>query len=399
MRVSYAQNFEDLMLMRAFRDVRHGVYIDVGAHQPDRASVSLAFYEKGWRGMHVEPFPQFAEMLEAARPDERVVRAMVRDSRGPLMFHTVADMDLSTVDAAIAAEHRRAGYEVTSVPIDSMPLSDVFDLVDAEVIHWLKIDVEGMEDGVLQSWGSSPMRPLIVLVETVSSPMSETSHRAWESRLLERGYDFTYSDGLNRFYVRSDRPDLKAAFEVPPNFFDNVSITEHSNFAAALVARQRQTDAELKHTLSVLEHYQRHTHRLEHELQALNDTLSSERDVVSASRDAVSDELKHALSVLEHFQRHAHRLEHELEALSGERDALIDRHKHDAGQAASSLEAVRTLLQAQTDRNQRLELSLVEIRTSHSWRLSAPLRWAGRFVRGIRRSARGLPLRTLGTRS
>ena len=32
--VSYAQNFEDVMLRRALRDVEQGFYIDVGANDP-----------------------------------------------------------------------------------------------------------------------------------------------------------------------------------------------------------------------------------------------------------------------------------------------------------------------------------------------------------------------------
>ena len=44
--VSYAQNFEDVMLWRALRHVAHGFYIDVGAGHPDESSVTRAFYAR-----------------------------------------------------------------------------------------------------------------------------------------------------------------------------------------------------------------------------------------------------------------------------------------------------------------------------------------------------------------
>lgn len=50
--ISYAQNFEDVMLWRALKHVKNGLYIDIGAHDPVICSVSLAFYERGWRGVH-----------------------------------------------------------------------------------------------------------------------------------------------------------------------------------------------------------------------------------------------------------------------------------------------------------------------------------------------------------
>ena len=67
--VSFAQNFEDVLLWRALGDVEQGRYLDIGAQDPVADSVSLAFYNAGWRGVHVEPTPAYAELLRKARPD------------------------------------------------------------------------------------------------------------------------------------------------------------------------------------------------------------------------------------------------------------------------------------------------------------------------------------------
>ncbi|RAI25815.1 FkbM family methyltransferase, partial [Rhodoplanes serenus] len=74
---SYAQNFEDVILFRALKDVTVGSYIDIGAQDPVFDSVSLAFYERGWRGTHVEPSRNYSELLRRARVDERVIEAAV----------------------------------------------------------------------------------------------------------------------------------------------------------------------------------------------------------------------------------------------------------------------------------------------------------------------------------
>jgi len=59
---SYAQNFEDVMLWRALKHVEKGFYVDIGAQDPLVDSVSLAFYEHGWRGVNVEPTQQYSEL-------------------------------------------------------------------------------------------------------------------------------------------------------------------------------------------------------------------------------------------------------------------------------------------------------------------------------------------------
>ena len=49
------------MLWRAFHDARPGFYVDVGAADPDADSVTRAFYDRGWRGIDVEPLPEAVE--------------------------------------------------------------------------------------------------------------------------------------------------------------------------------------------------------------------------------------------------------------------------------------------------------------------------------------------------
>jgi hypothetical protein len=53
--ISYAHNFEDVLLDRCFRNVSNGFYIDVGAWDPVVDSVTHHFYEKGWHGINGEP--------------------------------------------------------------------------------------------------------------------------------------------------------------------------------------------------------------------------------------------------------------------------------------------------------------------------------------------------------
>ncbi|HQT26300.1 MAG TPA: hypothetical protein PLK99_06850, partial [Burkholderiales bacterium] len=71
--ISYAKNLEDVMLWRALKHVGKGSYIDACARDPVVDSVSLAFYEMGWRGLHVTN-SEHLEKLKAARPDEAVIR-------------------------------------------------------------------------------------------------------------------------------------------------------------------------------------------------------------------------------------------------------------------------------------------------------------------------------------
>ena len=67
---SYAQNCEDVLLWRVLKGVHRGVYVDVGASHPVVDSVTFAFYERGWRGINIEPVAADHALLQLYRPGD-----------------------------------------------------------------------------------------------------------------------------------------------------------------------------------------------------------------------------------------------------------------------------------------------------------------------------------------
>jgi FkbM family methyltransferase len=246
MMISYAQNFEDVILMRVFHHIERGNYVDVGAHHPVEDSISLAFYERGWRGVHVEPLEAFAAALKDARPDETVVQAVVRRDPSPMMFYRVGETGMATGVAEIAAEHIKAGWDVSAVLVESRTLADVLAPFRGQDVHWMKIDVEGMEQDVLESWSASDVRPWIVLLESTKPNSPELNHHYWENIIISYGYTFAYFDGLNRFYVSNEHLELLPRLNLPPNYFDNFSVTPRSIFARVALQSLNALQAELQ---------------------------------------------------------------------------------------------------------------------------------------------------------
>jgi FkbM family methyltransferase len=211
---THAQNFEDVMLWRALKSVEAGFYIDIGAQDPVIDSVSLNFYDHGWRGVHVEPNRRYVEKLRLARPDETVIRAAVTDSPGPIEFFEIPETGLSTADAKLAETHRGDGFTVDRTEVPAISLASLLDQFAGRDIHWLKIDVEGLEDQVISSWGSCPVRPWILVVES-TLPRTQIENIEWEPALLAKGYRQVYFDGLNRFYLSERHKELAAFFFIP----------------------------------------------------------------------------------------------------------------------------------------------------------------------------------------
>ena len=65
--ISYAQNYEDVILWRALGGLEDGFYLDVGANDPEELSVTKWFYDQGWHGINLEPSEEYYQLLCKAR--------------------------------------------------------------------------------------------------------------------------------------------------------------------------------------------------------------------------------------------------------------------------------------------------------------------------------------------
>ena len=223
--VSYAQNFEDVMLWRALSGIERGFYIDVGTADPDTDTVTRAFYDRGWSGINIEPVAVSMRRIAATRLRDINLQVAVGRTPGSATFYVVEGTGLSTLVEEGLSRLDRAGYAAEQTTVEVTTLADICaehvpEAVGA--IHFLKIDVEGAEADVLAGADFKRFRPWIVLIEATAPMSSEQTHAAWEPGLLAAGYRFVYFDGLNRFYVALEHLDaLEPCFAAPPNVFDD----------------------------------------------------------------------------------------------------------------------------------------------------------------------------------
>src|SRR5215470_10770922 len=179
--VSYAQNFEDLYLWRALQHVTHGFYIDVGAQDPTTDSVTRAFYERGWRGVNIEPVEQYFAALERQRPDDINICAVATSSSGLATLFQIPDTGLSTIDPENATRAVEKGYSGQHKTVKAVTLQEVWNAHHPADVHFLKIDVEGAETEVLKGIDLRQHRPWIVVVEATKPNSTVLVHDNWEN--------------------------------------------------------------------------------------------------------------------------------------------------------------------------------------------------------------------------
>lgn len=219
--ISYSQNFEDVMLWRALKNVKNGLYIDVGANDPIEYSVTKAFYDSGWTGINIEPMKQYYDALCKQRPLDINLSFAISDEVGELQLYEIKDTGLSTLNKNVAEMHRNNGCKIEQHSIKVVRLNDICKKYIRSEINFLKIDVEGFETQVLKGMDFRKYRPWIIIVETTEPSTGKIEDLDGEKLLIKNGYKKVYFDGINSFYVAKEQLNqLEGYFNCPPNVFD-----------------------------------------------------------------------------------------------------------------------------------------------------------------------------------
>jgi FkbM family methyltransferase len=220
--ISYAQNFEDVMLARVFQDRTDGFYVDVGAGDPVDLSVTKWFYDLGWSGINIEPNSTFYPKLLDERPRDVNLNCGAGATEGEAQYFQLLENELSSFDSDARARAEATGMAVVQRTVSVLPLTRILDRYsNGRPIDFLKIDVEGWEREVLTGLDLQRYRPTIIIMEASLPTTRIESHSKWEDLLTRSEYSAVHFDGLSRFYLPSERMDLKIHFRLPPNVFDD----------------------------------------------------------------------------------------------------------------------------------------------------------------------------------
>jgi FkbM family methyltransferase len=202
----YSQSGEDIVAFNALCNSRFPrFFVEVGMIDGRRYSNTLVFEELGWRGMCVEPLPEYAEMVRANRPGSYVFQAAASDrSDCDATFFADSTAELSGLKERDEQELKRSmgewfkGFSTVQVPLRT--LNQMLVECGAPVgFELLSIDVEGTEIDVLKGCDLKKWKPRVLLLEANSSD----SFVELKSFLSAFGYKFARSVGHNVFFTRT----------------------------------------------------------------------------------------------------------------------------------------------------------------------------------------------------
>lgn len=201
--INYSQTGEDAIIRSLLDEVRPGIYVDVGCHDPIRSSNTLSLYLHGWRGVNIDANPGLIARFKATRLRDIAVCAAISDREREVVFHEFEDELVSTLSEDLLPEwqgkwKKRGERMVKTRTLDSV-LREHLD--PGTEIDLLSIDVEGHDLNVLQSVDLDLFRPKLIIVEIHHQDLGQAGAHPVALHLAACGFRQIAYDSLNGYFV------------------------------------------------------------------------------------------------------------------------------------------------------------------------------------------------------
>lgn len=191
--MSYSQFGEDFIISFFFS--QHGIgtptYLDIGANEPKYISNTYFFYERGAKGVLIEPNPYLAEKLKSQRPNDTTLNIGIgfTDEKEAdfYMFPNYAN-GLSTFSKKEAMHWEEIGMKgMGKIPIEKiikMPLVPINKILEEyftdKAPDFMSLDVEGLDLQILQAMDFNKYRPMLICVETMMYDKNQKTYKTTE---------------------------------------------------------------------------------------------------------------------------------------------------------------------------------------------------------------------------
>lgn len=165
---SFSQYGEDLIIDSLLGLRNSGFYIDIGANEPTKINNTKRFYDRGWRGINIEPNPALFELLEKERTEDINLNIGIGSKCEQKKFYELSLNAHSTFNKRVAKQITSTSKLIikNEYNVQVMTLNNIYrKYVKTNHVDFISIDTEGLEEEILlgNSWDIN--RPTIIIIE------------------------------------------------------------------------------------------------------------------------------------------------------------------------------------------------------------------------------------------
>jgi FkbM family methyltransferase len=199
---SYSQVGEDSAVSYLFESLNltNPTYLDIGTNNPIVGNNTYFFYDKGCRGVCIEPDPEMFKRIKKKRPGDKILNVgigVANNVTGASFYlfpgNVAAWSTFSGEEARI--REKESGLKPKMISIPLMNINDVIAAHFDPYPNFISLDVEGIDLDILKSMDFRRFQPEVICVETISFSITNSEKKLNDTInfMHAQGY-FTYAD-------------------------------------------------------------------------------------------------------------------------------------------------------------------------------------------------------------
>ncbi|MBA4685697.1 MAG: FkbM family methyltransferase [Candidatus Galacturonibacter soehngenii] len=193
------KNADDIILLELI--TRLGLdkvnYLDIGVCHPIMRNNTFLFYELGYKGVLVEPNPEFHFLIEKYRSKDTLLKIGVSSEKGELYYYNFSKVPgLNTFVEEVAEHRRNLGFEYTKERVALESINTVIEENFDTYPQIIDIDVEGLDYQILSTFDATKYPVDIIMCECTNQD------EALIELMLQKGYKVYAHTIENYIFVR-----------------------------------------------------------------------------------------------------------------------------------------------------------------------------------------------------
>lgn len=205
---SYSQRGEDIIVKNLFeyRKLDKPSYIDIGSHHPFFLNNTNLLYQRGSRGINIDPSEMAYKLFKLFRPDDINLNIAVSSEKGILPYYQMQLKTLNTLSLEEAQRYELEGIKIESVKeVKTNSIENIIsDYNKGDFPDFMSLDVEGYELEILKTIDFNKGFPKVICVETLQfSRGKETKNEELIKFFLQKNYVIYADTHINTIFMHN----------------------------------------------------------------------------------------------------------------------------------------------------------------------------------------------------